>query len=333
MTNLIKIEEYKEIEDKLAEVRDAANFLPDVTTDEGYEKSKRVSLDVGKLLTALEKKRKDKKKYFLDGGKAVDSQAKAIAAELEEMQLPHKQAYKELDNLKKQREADRKQALEDRVAYIRNLPEEMKDSHSSEIKAAYESIQADECLDYYEFTEQALKARNSSVGALSKLFTATLKAEEDAIELDKLRKQAAEREQKEREDKIARDAAKKAEREKAEAIAQAEKEKTASAEREEKAKRDAEQAKRLQAEAEANAKIQAEKAAEDAKNAEIERQRLQAEAEAEEVRKREANRKHVGAVRKEAKESLMLLGVDEDTAKKIVLAINSGAVSHVSISY
>ena len=333
MTNIIKIEEYKEIEDKLSEVRDAANFLPDVTTDEGYEKSKRVSLDVGKLLTALEKKRKDKKKYFLDGGKAVDSQAKAIAAELEEMQSPHKLAYKELDNLKKQREADRKQALEDRVAYMRNFPEDMKDSHSSEIKAAYESIQADECLDYYEFTEQALKARNSSVDALSKLFAATLKAEEDAIELEKLRKQAAEREQKEREDKIAHDAVEKAEREKTEAIAQAEKEKAASAEREEKAKRDTEEAKRLQAEAEANAKIQAEKAAEDAKNAEIERQRLQAEAEAEEVRKREANRKHVGSVRKEAKESLMLLGVDEDTAKKIVLAINSGAVSHVSISY
>ncbi len=304
MTNLIKIEEYQEIEEKLAEVREASNFIPDVTTKEGYDKSKRVSLDVGKLLTALEKKRKEKKKYFLEGGKAVDSQAKEIAAQLEEMQLPHKEAYKELDNLRKQREADRKQALEDRVAYIRNLPEEMKDSHSSEIKAAYDSVRTDECLDYYEFTEQALKARNSSTDALAKLLDVTLKAEEDAIELDKLRKQAAEREQKEREDKIARDAAEKAEREKAEAIAQAEKEKSAAAEREEKARIDAENAKRLQA-----------------------------EAEAEEDRKREANRAYVGKVRKEAKESLIALGLDEAMAKKVVLAINSGDVNHISIKY
>lgn len=333
MTDLIKIEEYEEIEKKIDEVRDAANFIPDVSTDDGYEKSKRVSLDIGKLLTALEKKRKDKKKYFLDGGKAVDSQAKSIAAKLEEIQLPHKGAYKELDNLKKEREKARKEELENRVAYIRELPESLRDSHSSEIKAAYESLQDEQCLDFYEFTDQALKARNNSVNELSELFKKTLKAEEDAAELKRLQEEAAIREQKEREERIAKEASEKAEREKAEAIAQAEKEKQLSAEREEKAKQDAENAKRLQAEAEANAKAQAEKAAEDARLAEVERQRLQAEAEAEEERKREANKKHVGAIRKAAKESLMAIGLDEASAKKVVLAINAGEIANVSISY
>ena len=95
----MQIVEYDEIREKLDEVKECCGFLPDVTTGEGYEKSKRVALDVGKLLTALEKKRKDKKAYFLEGGKQVDSQYKTIAAELEKYQLPHKNAYKELDNL------------------------------------------------------------------------------------------------------------------------------------------------------------------------------------------------------------------------------------------
>jgi colicin import membrane protein len=333
MTGIIKIEEYADIEAKLEEVRDAANFIPDVTTDDGYQKSKRVSLDVGKLLTALEKKRKDKKKYFLEGGKAVDAQAKDIAAKLEEMQAPHKLAYKELDNMKKEREEARKNALEERIVYMRELPELMAESHSSEIKAAYESVKSDECLDYQEYTEKALKARNTSVDELSRLFDSKLKQEQDAAELQRLRSEEEKRAQKERDDKIAQDAARKAEQEKLEIVERAEKERAEAVERENNLKQAAEDAERLKAEAEENAKLQAIKAAEDAKNAEIERQRMKAEAEAEEIRVREANKKHVGSIRKAAKESIMALGVDESTAKKIVLAISSGQIQNVTISY
>ena len=83
----MNITEYDEIRAKLEEVKDTCNFIPDVTTKEGYDKSKRVSLDVGKLLTALEKTRKDKKAYFLQGGKEVDTQAKVISSELEQYRL------------------------------------------------------------------------------------------------------------------------------------------------------------------------------------------------------------------------------------------------------
>ena len=48
--------------------------------------------------------------------------------------------------------------------------------------------------------------------------------------------------------------------------------------------------------------------------------------------KLEANKKHVGAIRKAAKESLMVL-VDEATAKKIVLLIVGGGVDNVTINY
>lgn len=47
-----------------------------------------------------------------------------------------------------------------------------------------------------------------------------------------------------------------------------------------------------------------------------------------------ANKRHIGNVRREAKESLMLIdGVHEELAKKIVLAISKEKVSRVSISY
>jgi len=95
MTNaLIKVTEYDEFREKLEEVKEACNFLPDVSTDDGYDKSKRISLDVGKSLTALDKRRKELKAESLAFGRQVDSEAKTIREVLEELQEPHKLANK-----------------------------------------------------------------------------------------------------------------------------------------------------------------------------------------------------------------------------------------------
>lgn len=300
----MNITEYDEIRAKIDTIKDACNFIPDVTTKEGYEKSKRVSLDVGKVLTSLEKKRKEKKAYFIEGGKEVDSQAKLIASMLAELQLPHKEAYQELDKAKKEREKARVNALESRVEIMRSLAESMADSHSSEVLSAMEQMNSEECLDFFEFTQEALKARNKARSELSDLYTVKLKAEKDAAELEELRKLQAEREQKEREDAIRAEAAEKANKAKIEAEERA-----------------------------AKAEIDAKNAAENARIAEIERVKREEEAlEADRV-KRESDKKHIGNVRREAKESLMDVGLSEEQAKSVVLAIHAGKILNVSISY
>lgn len=101
---------------------------------------------------------------------------------------------------------------------------------------------------------------------------------------------------------------------------------------EERAKIQAEEAEKRRAEAEKQAKLNAERAAEQAKQAEIARQQAEAKRIADEQAAREANKKHIGAVRKAAKESLMQF-VDEETAKKIVMAIHGGEIANVKIHY
>jgi hypothetical protein len=332
--------EYSEFKENLAEIKDTCNFIPDVTTDEGYQKSKRVSLDVGKVLTALEKKRKELKADALEFGRKVDSEAKSIKEELESFQLPHKEAYKELDNLKKQREADRKAELERRVAEIKDLPELMRDSSSDEIKMALESLAVEECLDFYEYTELALKARNASKTALGDMFGEALKREQEAIDLARLRKEEEERKQREREEQIRQEEAEKArkeqerlEAEKAAAeLREKEAERAAAAaekarvEAEEKAKRDAEEAKRM-------AEAAAERAAQIAREEEIARQEREKREAEEAARKREESKRHVSRIRKEAKEDLMALGVSEEQAKDIVLAIHNAKIANIFIRY
>lgn len=341
MNNLVKINEYEEFRNQVAEVKDTCDFLPDVSTDEGYNKSKRVALDVGKILTAVEKKRKELKSESLAVGKAIDSEAKEIVAEVEAFMLPHKNAYKELDALKKEREANRKQGLSDRVEVIRTLPESMADSDSEGVKMALESLQKEECLDFYEFATEALKARNASREALGNMFAAKLKEEQDAIELAKLKKEQIEREQKEREDKIADDAAAAADAAKREAEDAKQKAVELAAEAvkqredaEARAKVDADNAELARIAAEHAATVQADQAAEDAVAAEMARQVLLLRQEKEAQEKREANTKHISKIRKEAKECLMNEhGLSEAKAKDIIKSIHVGEIKNISINY
>lgn len=259
------IAEYDEMANKLDEIKEYSNFLPDVSTDDGYQKSKRVSLDIGKVKTSLEKARKDKKSFFIEGGKQVDTQAKLILKKLDDMQLPHMEAYKELDNLKKEREAKRKQELEERVSFMRNMPELMSESSSDEITGAMNDLNQQDCEGFYEFTSAALKTRNDSVKALGELLAKALKAEKDAEELAELRKLQALRDQKDRDDKIALEA-----RQKAEAIAKEnedriEREKQEAIQREEQAKQAQANAERQVAEAKERETLAAQQAQEQQK--------------------------------------------------------------------
>ncbi len=298
------ITEYDEFQAKIGEVQEACNFIPDVSTDEGYAKSKRVSLDVGQILTKLEKVRKDKKAFFLEGGKQVDLQAKAIKNQLEEFQLQHKEAYKAVDQAKKDRENARKEALESRVEHMRTLAESMADSHSSEIQAAMQAMSDEECLDFFEFTESALKARNKARADLGELFVKKQKLEQDAIELEKLRKAVEEQAIKDREEAIRKEASEAADRARVEAE---------------------------------NRAIKAEQDAKDAIEAAARKAEYEANAAAAEAAKRESDREHVSNVRRSAKEAIMGINITENIseyqAKAIILAINNGLIPNVTISY
>ena len=143
-------------------------------------------------------------------------------------------------------------------------------------------------------------------------------------------KATAEREEsikKEAEDRVRLEAenAAKAELEKAE------REKQESIEREKQAEREkieAQAREKFQAEESERHRLAAEKKAADDKQAD------EKAAEIAEIEKREANNKHVSDIRKTAKEALMSsCGIDEDTAKKVVLSISNNVIPAVKINY
>lgn len=72
---------------------------------------------------------------------------------------------------------------------------------------------------------------------------------------------------------------------------------------------------------------------EQAKLEEQQKQKAEADRIKREQEQREANNLHVGTIRRQSKEDLMSLGIDEETAKKVVLAIHKKQIRNVAINY
>jgi hypothetical protein len=357
--NNFEIVEYNEFKAGMAKLRDMANFIPEVETKEGHQKSKRVSLDIRKVRTKLEAAKKGAKQYWIKGGQEVQSQFNELEGEILALIEPHETAYKEVDKIKKEHEKNRIKGLEIRIQAFVDLPEMLAENHSSEVAMAIDSLNTEECLDFYEFATPALKARNAAKQLLEALFVRKLKEEKDAIELEELRQLKIERDQRDHDERIKKEASEKAEAEARAAI-----------EREEQAKRDQlkaeqdtldaekrliEQDKQNKIDAEntllqaietekqnkiniENARLQSERdqvaAAEQARLAEVARQEQEAETERLRVEKLEANKVHVGKIRGEIKEDLMkFAGLDEETARKVTLELSRKNIRNTQVNY
>ncbi len=159
--------------------------------------------------------------------------------------------------------------------------------------------------------------------------------EAERIATERAAQEAAERAQAEQE---RQKAAQKAEADRMESVRQAA---AARAQREAEAAAEAER-KRVQREHEAALAAERQKVADAERAAQAERDRIareeqdrQAEADrvAAEQAKREASQKHRSAVMKAAKEAIMTCGVDEETAKKVVLLIAAKEVPNVRLEF
>ena len=285
---------------------------------------------------AVEKARKKEKQSALDYGRMVDAEAKEIVGEIEDMIQVHQEPIDAIEQREKDRVAAHQAKLDDLKML---LDTDYSQSPSHDLKTQLENLAGVEPDERYEeFAAEAITLWKRVTEKVSQALTAREKYESEQAELERLRQEAAEREQKERDARIAQEAAERAKREaeeKAEAEskaaeAKAKAEREASERRELDLKLAAERAEREKLEAEQRA-IQAEEQAKAnaAREAEEKIQREKAEAE-----KREANKRHKGKIHREALAGLMAdKFISEDQAKAVISLIANGKVPHTKIIY
>ncbi|WP_050979949.1 hypothetical protein [Sinorhizobium sojae] len=345
----------KKFEDFYEHVKAEARAMPvDLSTEKGRKAIASMAFKIARTKTAID-----------DAGKKLNEEARA---KINAVDASRRKIRERFDALKDEvrapldkweaEQAKKQERAEEQMARLMDIDLRANFGPSARLRTEIADIK-NETFDPAIYGEE-------SAGALTRKQAATLdllnrwaetfeKQEAEAAELARLR---AEKEERERQD-----AERKAAEERAEAERRAAEERKA---REEEEKRQAEEARkreeerrkaeqeriereaRERAEAEARARVEAaERAAREAEEAaarkiEEERQAREREkAEQERVErelreadaKRQADREHRAKIMGAAKAAIMEVGIEEQQAKDIVLAIAAGNVPHVSIKF
>ena len=342
MSEVKELIEFDKIAAGIAGIQEKGNFIPDMSTKEGYNASKRFVLDeTTPTRTRLAEAHKAAKEYWKLGGQNVDKKKNEILELLVDIQKPHQEAYKAHD----QAEKDRKQKFEDDIKEKINFFNECCHKASSNNSTGISDL-IDRCGEvdteegFYHLKKEAIKAREDALQFLNEALMSAVnreaeqQREAELAEENRLRQiqideqQESMRIQQEKMDaqqaeidRVANEAKEKAQAEADERqrlideTVQVELEKKRAIEREEYAKQ------------------QAEQAAERAKQEEIRRQQAIADEQKAADEKRASNTRHVTKIKKGAKESLMALGVDEKKAIEIVQALSHGEIKNCTINY
>jgi len=183
-TELVK---FDVIEKGLVEMREAGNFLPDMTTKEGYETSKRYVIDVTTLARKdLEIARKEAKSYWISGGKKLDRKAESILADILKIEEPHKTAYRDHDKNKKIEKEKFDQEIQNKIDYIIEFKTDLSNFSQEDIEGF---IGLCEAVDASEgFFARSLDAANARKESLDYLNNSLLKAIDRDVEIARVKR-------------------------------------------------------------------------------------------------------------------------------------------------
>jgi len=316
-------------------------FVPDVSTKKGRDAIASIAHKVARSKTALDNVGKDLVAELKEIPKKIDAERKRMRDTLDAWKDEVRAPLNEWE----QAEAARVTKHQDCIDWLRDSATVFAEESSEDIQLRIDQVEAvDVGTSLEEFEAEAHRVKASSLATLRGALAARQKHEAELAAIAKFQAEQAEREQKEREDRIAREAAEQAQRE-AEQRAQAERDAAAKREADAKAaaerrelelKLQAEQAEREKLEAQQRAEQAERDAAERADRAAAAERQRQADEQARierEAKAREADIAHKTAVLTSIKESFMGAGITEEQAKAIINMIRKGEVPSVSITY
>lgn len=335
--------EGQDIDSTITKIREEAKNLPtDMTVRKNREEVASFAYKIARSKTAVDKAGAALSAEYKEIPKKIDANRRVYKDAFESLQVEVRQPLTEWE----QAEEARKNAHQSKIDSLISNTTLCDESCSVTIESAL-SMLADLAIDesWEEYEQEAHRVKASAIANLTAQLERRKKYESEQAELEQLRKAAAEQAQKDREVQIARDAAEQARKE-VEQAAQVEREK---AQREriaaemaiKQAERDLELAEQIRIAQENQAKLDAIAAekrateqAEEARQAEIDRQAAEAKRIEDERLKREADTKHKGAINRQALADLVEhADITEEQAKLVIKCIAKRLIANVTINY
>lgn len=334
---------YDEIKPEIAKARaDNAAAEFDYLTPAGDKAARSHVFRLRALKGAVEKRRKEAKADVLERGRAIDGEAKALAASLDTMIEPHAEAIKKAESA----EAERVARLEDRLAWFTRATatvDEEGEPWGSNYLANMLGMVQSMVVDgkWQEFEQRAHEAKAAAIATLERHVETAIARERDAEDLARLRQAEAEAKAREDEARRAQERADAEARAKREAAEREAREIEEAHQRELKAAEDAAREEREAADREAQRAIkEAQDRADQLEREAAEREareaadRAAAEALQQEERKRQEDLGHRARVRAEIAAALAeaaeLSVVDSELVADLLVA---GMIPHVSVAF
>lgn len=317
---------------------EVAQFVPDISTEEGRKDISRFNLRIASSKTGLSRMATDLTEGWRKKTAEVSAERKRLVDRLEELQAEVTAPLVAW----KAAEAARVDALNERLGQIRALCVVFGEQSSADlhlrIKVAGDIYNPEMGFDWQDFAELAAAAYTEVTASLRALIPGAEQRERDGEELRMLREKQAEAERKAEADRVAQAArdkaeadahtAKEAARQDAEARVKAEGERAAKAELE------ASQAKEREAQAIRDSEARAAAAADEATRAEQAKQAAEKQRLADEEREREADKEHRAKINRAALAGIMQhVSIGEQQGIGILTAIAKGLVPNVRINY
>lgn len=279
--------------------------------------------------------------------KAVRDETNRMCDEVDKIRDEITEPVKAFRQIDKDRIAKHESSLD----YLRDATAYDSLSTMEQIEETIKKVNSYSSIEHEEFADRYTARMEYANDVLTIKLNSLKKAEAQAAELEKLRKEKEDRDQKDREEKLkqdAADAAKKEAEEKAAADAKAVKEAAdkATKEIEYKAAKEADKAEEqrlsmMKEKEEADAKVKAaeeatakaEKEAADAAQAERDLMAAEKKEEQEAAAIREADVKHRKKINNETLEALVNAGISDEHGKLVIQAIARNEIPHVTIQY
>ncbi|MGX5220286.1 hypothetical protein ACVTMO_16840 [Pseudomonas segetis] len=309
--------------------------VPDLATQKGRDRIASLAAKVSKSKKAVEKPGRDYLSRLKEMPKVVEAELREFVTAMDALRDETRRPLTEWEEAEKARKAQHQAGIE----HLRSTNTEgaSAETIASMIADLEEVFIGD---DWQEFEAEAHRTKAASLEVLRAALAKQQKYETEQAELEDLRRQRAEQEQKDRDAKIAQEAADKA-RLDAEAEAKAEREASANRELELQLKAERAERERLEEqERTAMAALEAEARIENAERdavlaVELERQRQAAEKKRQddEAAAREADQAHKAKINRAAMEAFMAGGMTEECAKKAVVLIAKREIPNVQINY
>lgn len=330
----------------LDEIRSSVNEVPDLSTAKGRARVASLASQVSRSKTAIEKPGRDYLKRLKELPKEVEAELRRFVTECDAIRDETRRPLTEWE----QAEDERKQALQQRLVNLRALADVIDVGGnylpSTDIQARLSEAKAVTLDDtWQEIATEAGVAKDATVQKLEAAVTVAKQREDQAAELDRLRKEAEEKARRDHEEKLKRDAVEEANRQ-AELKQQQERDAAAQRERDLQAAADLAEQNRLAAIKQAEQeKLEAAQLAEKEKQraideerqraAEAERNRLAEEKRiADEAASRAANEAHRKTIGTAVVNALIAnAGLTRAQAIDVLTQIKDGNIPHTSIIY